>query len=142
MYELIKLNNEYYLLGNGEPYPYAYHINKKEILKIDGVGEISGELFHSQGFNYAADCKKIIATTDITLINQDRIPIELLNKSLLNDLTKNEYIDNIWEVEVDIKIVPDFYARGGLRPVGEIGGHEIDRTYKRYKYEIKKIKNK
>jgi hypothetical protein len=184
MYELIKLNNEYYLLGDDEAYPYAYHINKKEILKIDGIGEISGELFHSRGFNHATDCKKIIATTDITLginlLDRNKIEsllsndiitkkythlniLEIRNKlvdllptgdvtawdliSSISNYTNwlDEYIDNInntWEAEVDIKIVPDFYARGGLRPMDEIGGHELDRTYKSYEYEIKKIKNK
>ena len=131
MYELIKINNEYYLLGNGEAYPYAYHIEKKEILKIDGVGEISGELFHSQGFNYSTDCKKIIATTDINL------GIEVLDRNKIEKLLTDD-ANCKWEVEVDIKSVPDFFVTNGLR--FEEFGHEIDRSFTRYEHDIKKIK--
>lgn len=49
------------LVSEETPYPIAYHIKKKEILIIKGVGEQSLELFHSKGYNYPKECNNVIA---------------------------------------------------------------------------------
>lgn len=47
---------------------YVLHLKTQEVLKVKGVGEKSKEIFHSKGFSYSSDCKKIILTTDQDLI--------------------------------------------------------------------------
>ena len=73
-----KIGKHYYLLSNEEAYPYAFHLKKKEILKINGVGEISGELYHDKGWNHKKDCMRIIATTDRRL----GLPILKISKDI------------------------------------------------------------
>ena len=47
---------------------YAFHLKTQEVLKVKGVGEKSKEIFHSKGFSFPKDCRKIILTTDQDLI--------------------------------------------------------------------------
>jgi hypothetical protein len=78
-YKLEQIGKNFYLLSDEEAYPYAFHLKKKEILEVQGVGEISGELFHDKGWNHKKDCMKLIASTD-----------KKLNKKLnLNNLDLN-----------------------------------------------------
>jgi hypothetical protein len=74
--EIVKLNNGYYLLSTEHfAYPYAYHLKKKEILKVEAVGEVSGELFHNKGFSYKSECRKVVASTNKSL-NLPQLKIE------------------------------------------------------------------
>ena len=46
-------------------YPHAYHIKYNEVIKMNGYGEKSGDLYHAKGnkFSYKKDCYKLIAST-------------------------------------------------------------------------------
>ena len=78
--------NIYITSDEEEPYPYALHIKKQEVLKINGIGENSKELFHDKGFNYQYECKKIILTTDIDLIKDG---VKAINDEFLEWFVKN-----------------------------------------------------
>lgn len=79
-YDIIALNNHLYMVDKEEEaYPWVYLHKKKEVIKINGVGEKSGELFHEKGFNFKEEGWKIVASTDASL-----------GLPLLPDITKKQ----------------------------------------------------
>ena len=84
--------NIYITSDEEEPYPYALHIKKQEVLKINGIGENSKELFHDKGFNYQYECKKIILTTDIDLIKDG---VQAIDDEFLEWFVKNPSCEKV-----------------------------------------------
>jgi hypothetical protein len=91
-----KIGKELFITSDEEePYPYALHIKKQEVLKIKCIGENSKELFHDKGFNYQYECKKIILTTDQDLINDG---VQAIDDEFLEWFVKNPSCEKV-EVE-------------------------------------------
>ncbi len=65
---------------------YAFHLKTQEVLKVKGVGEKSKEIFHSKGFSYSKDCRKIILTTDQNLIKDG---VQAIDDEFLEWFVKN-----------------------------------------------------
>ena len=62
--EKVNLNGFDYYVNNTEPESYVYIKHKNKILKADGIGELSGEVFHEKGFNLKEECQAVIATNN------------------------------------------------------------------------------
>jgi hypothetical protein len=62
-----------------DPYPLGLHLKKKEIIKVEGVGVISGEVFHSKGFNYKGEIVKIVGQYNLNIPNVPYIDINTFN---------------------------------------------------------------
>lgn len=60
----IQIENFDYYLNDDKPFPYAYIKHKNEVIKVKGIAEKSGEVFHDKGFNYPYECRKVIATNN------------------------------------------------------------------------------
>jgi hypothetical protein len=91
--EYFQPHNIYITNDEEEAYTYALHIKKQEVLKINGIGENSKELFHDKGFNYQYECKKIILTTDDQLIKDG---VQAIDDEFLEWFIKNpsyEFVD-------------------------------------------------
>lgn len=86
-----------YITNDEEAYPYALHLKKREVLKIEGIGGESGELFHDNGFNYSYECKKIILTTDPRLAPD----VQKIDDEFLKWLVKNPTCEEV-EIEIDL----------------------------------------
>ena len=86
-----------YITSDETAYPYALHLKKQEVLKIKGVGENSGELYHDKGFSYPDECQKIILTTDQDLINDG---VQAIDDEFLEWFVKNPSCE---EIQVELK---------------------------------------
>lgn len=86
---LVKVKNDFYLVDNSEPNEYIYHRRKREILKVDGVGEISGEVFHSKGFSFKGECMNVLKTTN------EKINIPKMDRHQIINLIKDK--SNMWD---------------------------------------------
>jgi hypothetical protein len=93
--KLVKVKNDFYLIDDTEPTKYTFHKRKFEILKVDGVGEISGEVFHEKGFSFKEDCANVLKTTNEKIIN-----IPKLDRGQLLELIGNDD-SNIWIVDIN-----------------------------------------
>ena len=87
--------NIYITNDEEEAYTYALHIKKQEILKINGIGENSKELFHDKGFNYQYECKKIILTDNQDLIKDG---VQAIDDEFLEWFVKNPSCEKV-EIE-------------------------------------------
>lgn len=100
---LVKINNEFYLVDESPPEQYIYHKRKKEILKVNGVGEISGEVFHEKGFSFKNECLNVLKTTN------EKINISIIDRNhilkLIEDIKRDTweaYLNNGGEI-VELK---------------------------------------
>jgi len=88
------LNKHIYITSDEEiKYGYAFHLKTQEVLKVKGVGEKSNEIFHSKGFSYSAECKKIILTTDQDLIKDG---VQAIDDGFLEWFIKNPKSENVY----------------------------------------------
>jgi hypothetical protein len=67
-------------------------LKKQEVLKVKGVGEKSKEIFHSKGFNFPNECKKIILTTDQDLIKDG---VQAIDNEFLEWFVKNPSCEKV-----------------------------------------------
>jgi hypothetical protein len=63
---------DYYVVDK-KPKDYVYIKTKNEILKVRGIGEKSGEVYHKRGFNFAKECQRIIATNNPAYKNLPKV---------------------------------------------------------------------
>lgn len=52
--KLIRIDDNYYITTS-EQTNLCYHLKNKEVLKVRGVGEKSGEVHHNKGWNKAKE---------------------------------------------------------------------------------------
>jgi len=71
---------------------YVFYSKNQEVLKVKGVGEKSKEIFHSKGFSYPNDCKKIILTTDQDLIKDG---VQAIDDEFLEWFVKNPSFEEV-----------------------------------------------
>lgn len=90
-----------YITSDETAYPYALHLKKQEVLKIKGVGENSGELYHDKGFSYPYECQKIILTTDQDLIEDG---VQAIDDEFLEWFVKNPSCESV-EIEKMFNVV-------------------------------------
>lgn len=112
---------DYYVV-NGEPIRYAYIKHKNEILKVKGIGEESGEVFHKKGFNFAKECQRIIATNNP---KYDTIP----------QVVKAFYLDKLF-MEKDMIAFGKFCADYDYRVLGKQSQKELLKKWVRKRKEI------
>ncbi len=105
---------------------WGFHLSKKELIEIKGIGEKSGEIFHDKGFNKKGEIVEIIATINpelhssgIAKISDADIKwfIEMYNKNGKFDVVEVEYespsvsfgnwMGNILEGKLYLKLNPD-----------------------------------
>lgn len=94
MKELVKVGKDFYLVDETEPSEYTYHKRKHEILKVNGVGEVSGEVFHEKGFSFKEECLNVLRTTN------EKINIPKMNKQQLLKLIVDKKA-KVWSVYLD-----------------------------------------
>lgn len=115
----LKSYQHIYITSDEEAYPYALHLKKGEILKINGVGENSKEIFHSKGFNFPNECKKIILTTDPKLIADG---VQEIDDNFLNWFVNNSSCEYVEVTSLDSKL-----------PKKEVNGYFTNETLEVYK---------
>jgi len=93
------INQHIYITNDEDPYPYALHLEKQEVLKVKGIGEDSGIIVHTKGFNYPHECKKIILTTDPDLIADN---VQAIDDEFLEWFIKNPSCEWV-EIANDLK---------------------------------------
>ncbi len=88
---------------------YAFYLKTQEVLKVKGVGEKTKEIFHSKGFSYPNDCKKIILTTDKDLIEDG---IQSIDNEFLEWFIENSNCEHVQVQKIlgciDLDAVCDF----------------------------------
>ena len=92
MRNIHKIGKELFITSDETAYPYALHLKNQEVLKIKGVGENSGELYHDKGFSYPEEYKKIILTTDQELIKDG---VQAIDDAFLEWFFKNRSCERI-----------------------------------------------
>ena len=111
-YKLININTKHevlcekttidgfdYYVSNEEPFPYAYIKHKNEVIKVKGIGEKSGEVFHDKGFNHAHECRKVVATNNPN-INAPKVVDEVEELAISYEMS---FTDDDGTAKVDFK---------------------------------------
>jgi hypothetical protein len=129
MENIHKINENIYITSDEEiKEDYAFHLKTQEVLKVKGVGEKSKEIFHSKGFSYPKECKKIILTTDQDLIkdgvqaiddeflewfvkNPSCERVEVENKRFFNGFLDPEYASPKWKYKYIIIIPKEWFNK-------------------------------